>query len=55
MKYPDSLYPANVIRVIDGDTLVADVDLGFKMWMKNVTFRHTVWTLQRLEARKKQN
>ena len=32
-------YLANVTRVIDGDTLVADVDLGFKMWMKNVTFR----------------
>ena len=38
-KYPDNSYLAEITRVIDGDTFVADVDLGFKVWMRNVTFR----------------
>jgi endonuclease YncB( thermonuclease family) len=32
-------YAARVVRVIDGDTLVADVDLGFQMWVHAQSFR----------------
>jgi endonuclease YncB( thermonuclease family) len=32
-------YAARVIRVIDGDTIVADVDLGFNMWVREQSFR----------------
>ncbi|MGG1571614.1 thermonuclease family protein [Fictibacillus sp. NRS-1165] len=32
-------YKANVIRVIDGDTLVANVDLGFYIHLKELKFR----------------
>ena len=28
-------YKCNVVRVIDGDTIVVDIDLGFEMWLKN--------------------
>ena len=28
-----------ITRVIDGDTFVADVDLGFKTWLRKITFR----------------
>lgn len=32
-------YPASVVRVIDGDTLILDVDLGFNVWVRNQSFR----------------
>ena len=32
-------YRVKVVRVIDGDTLVADVDLGFKIWLYGIRFR----------------
>jgi len=32
-------YKANVVRVIDGDTIVVDIDLGFEMWLKNQSVR----------------
>lgn len=28
-------YAATVVRVIDGDTLVLDVDLGFSIWLRS--------------------
>jgi len=28
-------YTAKVVRVIDGDTVVVDIDLGFDCWLKN--------------------
>ena len=33
------VYRCLVHRVVDGDTVVADVDLGFGIWMRDVTFR----------------
>lgn len=32
-------YNANVTRVIDGDTIVVDIDLGFTVWLKDVHVR----------------
>ena len=32
-------YEAVIVRVVDGDTIVADVSLGFGMWIHNETFR----------------
>jgi micrococcal nuclease len=32
-------YNAEIIEVKDGDTIVANVDLGFGIWMKKQTFR----------------
>lgn len=32
-------YRAKVNRVIDGDSVVLDIDLGFDMWMKNTHVR----------------
>jgi len=32
-------YQAIITRVIDGDTIVADVDLGFNIWMKDSHIR----------------
>jgi len=28
-------YKAKLIRIIDADTIVADIDLGFNVWVKN--------------------
>lgn len=36
---PAYRYSATIDRVIDGDTLVASVDLGFQVWLRNQTFR----------------
>ena len=40
---PDSAvsytYKAELVRVIDGDTVVLDVDLGFETWLRNQTIR----------------
>ena len=38
-------YCAKVVRVIDGDTVVVDIDLGFDVWVRNVTLR-----LDRIDA-----
>lgn len=32
-------YKVNVVRVIDGDTIVVDIDLGFEMWLRNQSVR----------------
>ena len=32
-------YPARVVRVVDGDTVILDVDLGFHLWLQNQSFR----------------
>ena len=32
-------YGIKLIRVVDGDTIRADIDLGFDMWIKNVSIR----------------
>lgn len=32
-------YEASVVRVIDGDTIVVDVDLGLSTWVRNVHLR----------------
>lgn len=32
-------YNASVVRVIDGDTVIMDVDLGFDLWIRNQSFR----------------
>jgi micrococcal nuclease len=36
---PAYTYAATVVRVVDGDTVRLDVDLGFATWMRNVPFR----------------
>jgi len=36
---PAYLYRAEVVRVIDADTIVVDIDLGFYTWIKNQRFR----------------
>ena len=33
------LYRAVVVNVYDGDTMRADIDLGFNMWVKNMQLR----------------
>jgi micrococcal nuclease len=37
----DSLYnyEANVVRVVDGDTIIVDIDLGFSLTLKNQSLR----------------
>lgn len=32
-------YKAHIIRVVDGDTVVLDVDVGFGMWRRNESYR----------------
>ena len=32
-------YAASVIRVVDGDTVDVDIDLGFEVWVRNVRLR----------------
>lgn len=32
-------YKIEVLRVVDGDTLEVDVDLGFSVWLRKVKFR----------------
>lgn len=38
-------YSAEIIRVVDGDTIDVDIDLGFDMWLRNVRLR-----LDRIDA-----
>jgi len=33
------IYEAKVIRVVDGDTLIVDIDLGFHVWLRNQSIR----------------
>ncbi len=33
------IYNAAVIRVVDGDTVIVDIDLGFDIWMKKQRIR----------------
>lgn len=35
----DRTYPAQVVRVVDGDTVILDVDLGFNVWQRYQSFR----------------
>lgn len=32
-------YAAVITRVIDGDTFIADIDCGFRMWLRDVSVR----------------
>jgi micrococcal nuclease len=32
-------YNANLVRVIDGDSLIVDIDLGFNIWVRNISVR----------------
>ena len=32
-------YRAKLVKVIDGDTIKCDIDLGFNMWKKNINVR----------------
>ena len=32
-------YRAKIVRIIDGDTVDVDIDLGFGIWMKNERVR----------------
>lgn len=36
---PAYRYEATVVRVVDGDTLILDVDLGFHVWLRGQSFR----------------
>jgi micrococcal nuclease len=36
---PFYIYRARVTRVVDGDTLVCDIDLGFHTWIKDLKIR----------------
>ncbi len=36
---PTYLYRAEVTRVIDGDTVVVDIDLGFYIWLRDQRIR----------------
>src|SRR5687768_14784979 len=33
------VYPIKVLRVVDGDTFYADIDLGFQFWCRNQSIR----------------
>tara|TARA_Y100000816_G_scaffold55777_1_gene36254 strand:+ start:968 stop:1384 length:417 start_codon:yes stop_codon:yes gene_type:complete len=32
-------YPCKIIKIVDGDTVDVDIDLGFGVWMKNQRIR----------------
>lgn len=38
-KEPAYLYRANVINIVDGDTIDVDIDLGFYVWIKDQRIR----------------
>ena len=58
---PQYVYHAEVVRVIDGSTLVMNVDLGFHVWLHDETLRLTGVTApdlkgdQKAEAQKWRN
>lgn len=35
------IYEAKVVRIIDGDSVVVDIDMGFDQWMVNQNIRFT--------------
>lgn len=37
--YPEHVYEAELIRVIDADTIVLDVDAGFSIWSRRMRLR----------------
>ena len=36
-------YKAKVIKVVDGDTIDVDLDLGFGIWLRNERVRTNKW------------
>jgi micrococcal nuclease len=38
-------YKAEVVKIVDGDTIDVDIDLGFKTWSRNIRLR-----LNRIDA-----
>jgi micrococcal nuclease len=32
-------YKASVVKVVDGDTIIIDIDLGFNVWLRNQSVR----------------
>lgn len=38
-------YKAEVVRVVDADTVIVDIDLGFEVWVRNIILR-----LDRIDA-----
>mgnify|MGYP001202781744 CR=1 FL=1 len=32
-------YPCKIIKIVDGDTVDVDIDLGFGVWMRNQRIR----------------
>lgn len=43
-------YAATVVRVIDGDTAILDVDLGFRTWRRGGSFRVAAINARELHA-----
>ncbi|HHL42174.1 MAG TPA: hypothetical protein ENJ42_01020, partial [Hellea balneolensis] len=39
IKKPAYIYRARITQIYDGDTLKADIDLGFDTWLKNKPLR----------------
>jgi micrococcal nuclease len=39
VEAPDYVYRARVVRIIDGDTVDVDLDLGFGVWLKKQRLR----------------
>ena len=39
MITPSYRYHCNITKVYDGDTVTADIDLGFEVWLKGVRVR----------------
>lgn len=37
------LSPAVMVRAVDGDTLVVDIDLGFRVWLRGQHVRLVAW------------
>jgi micrococcal nuclease len=33
------MYNVNLVRVIDGDSIIVDIDLGFNIWLRNISVR----------------
>lgn len=48
---PRYVYAAQVARIYDGDTVFMDIDLGFRMWLRNEPLR--LWAVDTPEVRGK--
>jgi len=46
---PRYVYAAEVVRVYDGDTIYMDIDLGFRMWLREEPLR--LWGIDTPEVR----